>query len=112
MLTKKEKYNIAVVGATGIVGESLLSILHSRKFPISSIVAVASDKSKGTKVKFGDKLLTVESQSNVNVFKISIFSGKLLAESTLLLFLSTLPILYCSLILEFIILNPGESLKK
>ena len=56
MLTKKEKYNIAVVGATGIVGESLLSILHSRKFPISSIIAVASDKSKGTKVKFGDKL--------------------------------------------------------
>jgi len=54
MLTKKEKYNIAVVGATGIVGESLLSILHSRKFPISSIIAVASDKSKGTKVKFGE----------------------------------------------------------
>ena len=72
MLTKKEKYNIAVVGATGIVGESLLSILHSRKFPISSIIAVASDKSKGTKVKFGEKLLTVESINGFNFNQIDI----------------------------------------
>lgn len=77
MLIKKEKYNIAVVGATGIVGESLLSILHSRKFPISSIIAVASDKSKGTKVKFGEKLLTVESINdfNFNQTDIAFFSA-------------------------------------
>ena len=56
----KEKYNVAVVGATGIVGESLLDILHSRKFPIEKIHAVASQKSKGSKAKFGDELITVE----------------------------------------------------
>ena len=60
MLKKQDKYNIAIVGATGIVGESLLSILDSRSFPINSIHAVASQKSKGVKVKFGDHLLTVE----------------------------------------------------
>ena len=46
MLTKKESYNVAVVGATGIVGESLLEILYSRRFPISSIHDVASKKTK------------------------------------------------------------------
>ena len=61
MLNKKQKYNVAVVGATGIVGESLLKILHSRKFPISDIIPIASKKSEGNKVKFGDELLTVQS---------------------------------------------------
>ena len=60
MLKKQDRYNIAVVGATGIVGESLLTILDSRCFPINNIHAVASQKSKGVKVKFGDHLLTVE----------------------------------------------------
>ena len=49
MLKKQDRYNIAVVGATGIVGESLLSILDSRSFPINGIHAVASQKSKGVK---------------------------------------------------------------
>ena len=49
---------------------------------------------------------------NVNVASTSIFSGKLLEESILLLFLSTPPILYWSFTLEFIMLNPGESFKK
>ena len=61
MLSKKETYNIAIVGATGIVGESLLDILYSRNFPISNLSVIASDKSKNTKVKFGSDLLTVES---------------------------------------------------
>tara|TARA_Y100000590_G_scaffold85061_2_gene95089 strand:+ start:7879 stop:8904 length:1026 start_codon:yes stop_codon:yes gene_type:complete len=66
MLNKKEKYSIAIVGATGIVGESLLSILDSRNFPISSIAAIASEKSKNSKVKFGSQLITVESINNFN----------------------------------------------
>ena len=49
---------------------------------------------------------------NVKVASISMFSGKLLAESILLLLLSTPPILYWSFTLEFIILKPGESFKK
>ena len=72
MLNKKESYNIAVVGATGIVGESLLDILYSRRFPISSIHAVASTKSKGSKAKFGDQLLTVESLAEFNFTDIDI----------------------------------------
>ncbi len=37
MLNRKQKYNVAIVGATGIVGESLLDILNSRNFPISNM---------------------------------------------------------------------------
>ena len=59
MFEKKELYNIAIVGATGIVGESLLDILHSRKFPIKKIDPIASSKSAGNKVRFGDDLLEV-----------------------------------------------------
>ena len=60
MLSNKDKYNVAVVGATGIVGESLLDILHSRNFPVKNLHAVASQKSKGSTVKYGNTLLTVE----------------------------------------------------
>ena len=59
MFKVKDKYNIAIIGATGIVGESLLEILSSRKFPINNIIAVASKRSEGSQVKFGDDLLDV-----------------------------------------------------
>ncbi len=48
-----KKYNIAVVGATGNVGREILNILDSRKFPFDKIVALASNKSEGTKISFG-----------------------------------------------------------
>ena len=48
MFKTKKKYNIAIVGATGIVGESLLDILYSRKFPIENIVPLASKRSAGS----------------------------------------------------------------
>ena len=56
---KKDKYKIAIVGATGIVGESLLDILHSRNFPSSEIDVIASSRSVDTKVKYGDQLLSI-----------------------------------------------------
>ena len=59
MFKTKNKYNIAIVGATGIVGESLLDILYSRKFPVEKIVPLASKKSAGTEIKFGNKLIEV-----------------------------------------------------
>ena len=59
MFKVKNKYNIAVVGATGIVGESLLDIIFSRKLPIDKIIAIASKRSAGNKVKFGNTLLDV-----------------------------------------------------
>ena len=50
-------YNIVVVGATGNVGHEMLNILAEREFPIDKIEALASRKSLGTEVSFGDKTL-------------------------------------------------------
>ena len=53
-------YDVAVVGATGAVGETMLSILAQRKFPVGKVYALASERSVGKKVEFGNKMLTVE----------------------------------------------------
>lgn len=50
-------YRVAVVGATGNVGREMLSILAERQFPVDEIVALASRRSLGTEVSFGDKTL-------------------------------------------------------
>ncbi len=50
-------YKVAVVGATGNVGREMLSILDERKFPVSEVHAIASRRSVGTEVSFGDKTL-------------------------------------------------------
>ena len=54
-------YRIAVVGATGNVGREVLSILAERGFPADEVVALASRRSQGTEVSFGDKTLKVKS---------------------------------------------------
>jgi aspartate-semialdehyde dehydrogenase len=41
---------VAVVGATGMVGNIMLEVLKERKFPVSELLLVASDKSKGKKM--------------------------------------------------------------
>ncbi len=55
-----KKYNVAVVGATGAVGEVILSILAERDFPIDEIVALASSRSAGKEVDFGRRKLSVQ----------------------------------------------------
>ena len=50
-------YRIVVVGATGNVGREMLNILAERQFPVDEITALASRKSLGTEVSFGDKTL-------------------------------------------------------
>ena len=50
-------FKVAVVGATGNVGREMLSILEERRFPADEVIAVASRKSQGTEVSFGDKTL-------------------------------------------------------
>lgn len=50
-------YRIAVVGATGNVGREMLAILEEREFPASEVIALASRKSVGKEVSFGDKIL-------------------------------------------------------
>lgn len=54
-----KKYNIAILGATGMVGESMLAILHERKFPVDKVYALASERSAGNTVIFGNKTLDV-----------------------------------------------------
>ena len=52
-------YNVAVVGATGAVGEVMLDILAERKFPVDQVFALASERSVGKSVPFGDRMLRV-----------------------------------------------------
>ncbi|GAA2827696.1 aspartate semialdehyde dehydrogenase [Aminobacter aminovorans] len=53
-------FKVAVVGATGNVGREMLNILEERGFPVDEIVALASRRSLGTEVSFGDKTLKVK----------------------------------------------------
>ena len=55
-----KKFNVAVVGATGAVGETMLSILEERNFPVENIVALASSRSAGSRIRFNDKTIVVE----------------------------------------------------
>jgi aspartate-semialdehyde dehydrogenase len=50
-------YNVAVVGATGNVGREMLNILDEREFPVNEVFAIASRRSVGVEVSFGDKTL-------------------------------------------------------
>jgi aspartate-semialdehyde dehydrogenase len=55
MLKKKNKYVVAVVGATGAVGREMVSILEERKFPVSELVLLASERSEGERIEFHGK---------------------------------------------------------
>ena len=57
-------YRIAVVGATGNVGREVLNILAERDFPADEVVALASRRSQGTEVSFGEKTLKVKALDN------------------------------------------------
>ena len=54
------RFKVAVVGATGAVGETMLSILAERRFPASEVIALASERSAGSKVDFGHHKLTLQ----------------------------------------------------
>ncbi|HSH84685.1 MAG TPA: aspartate-semialdehyde dehydrogenase [Guyparkeria sp.] len=64
--------DIAVVGATGAVGETLLSILAERKFPVGRVHALASERSVGKKVTFGNTQLTVEDLATFDFSKVQV----------------------------------------
>ena len=50
-------YKVAVVGATGNVGREMLNILEELEFPVDAMHAVASRKSKGVEVSWGDRTI-------------------------------------------------------
>jgi aspartate-semialdehyde dehydrogenase len=54
-------YKVAVVGATGNVGREMLGVLDERGFPADEVVALASRRSQGTEVSYGDRTLKVKS---------------------------------------------------
>jgi aspartate-semialdehyde dehydrogenase len=65
-------FDVAVVGATGAVGETMLSILAERKFPFGKVYALASERSVGKRVPFGDKLLVVEDLASFDFSKVQV----------------------------------------
>ena len=69
-------FDVAVVGATGAVGETMLEILHERKFPVGEVHALASSRSVGKRVSFGDKQLVVKdlAEFDFNTVQIGLFS--------------------------------------
>ncbi len=67
-----QQFDIAVVGATGVVGESMLEILAERNFPVGTIHALASERSVGKKVEFGNRELVVENLADFDFSKVQI----------------------------------------
>lgn len=57
---KKEKYNVAVVGATGAVGEQIREVLEDRLFPVGELRLLASERSAGQFLEFRDQRIRVE----------------------------------------------------
>lgn len=64
--------DVAVVGATGAVGEVMLEILHQRQFPVGKVYALASERSVGKRVAFGDGYLKIENLADFDFSKVQI----------------------------------------
>jgi aspartate-semialdehyde dehydrogenase len=67
-----KKYDVAVVGATGAVGEAMLEILAERKFPVGKLYALASERSVGKKVNFGNRELDVDDLADFDFSQVQI----------------------------------------
>jgi len=77
MLKKKENYVIGVVGATGAVGEEMVSILQERNFPIKELHLFASERSEGKKMEFKDDVIIVKrlTEDSFKGIDIALFSA-------------------------------------
>jgi aspartate-semialdehyde dehydrogenase len=65
-------FDVAVVGATGVVGEAMLEILAERKFPVGTVHALASERSIGKTVQFGNRELDVIDLAEFDFSQVSI----------------------------------------
>jgi len=65
-------YDVAVVGATGAVGETMLSILEERNFPVGNVYALASERSAGKRIAFKGDSLVVSDLANFDFSKVQI----------------------------------------
>ncbi len=68
----RKKINVAILGATGAVGEAMLDILEKRKFPVNNIYLLASEKSAGKTLLFRGKPLIVEDVAHFDFSKVEI----------------------------------------
>lgn len=59
-MTENKLYNVAIVGATGAVGQKILKILEGKDFPLNDLKLLSSKRSAGKKVSFKNKELLVE----------------------------------------------------
>jgi len=73
----KSSYNVAIVGATGMVGQEFIKVLEQRKFPINEISLWASDRSAGKKLFVGHREVLVRETNNdsFNGVDIALFSA-------------------------------------
>lgn len=55
-----KSYKVAVVGATGLVGREMLKVLEERGFPVSELIPLASERSAGEHIEFGDSTVVVQ----------------------------------------------------
>lgn len=67
-----DTYDVAIVGATGAVGEAMLEILDQRKFPVGEVHALASERSVGKTVMLGERRLTVENLESFDFSRVQI----------------------------------------
>ena len=68
-----KKFNLEVVGATGNVGREILNILDIRNFPVKELHAVASARSEGLKINYGnDKEIVVQNLESFDFKKIDL----------------------------------------
>jgi aspartate-semialdehyde dehydrogenase len=67
-----KQYDVAVVGATGAVGQEMLKILRQRKFPVGKVYALASARSVGEELDFGAEELYVEDLAGFDFSKVQI----------------------------------------
>src|SRR4051794_35437460 len=65
-------YRVAVVGATGNVGREMLTILEEENFPIDDIYAVASRKSVGLEVAYGDRIIRCQDLATFDFSKVDL----------------------------------------
>lgn len=77
MLRKKKEYVVAVVGATGAVGNEMLKILEQRKFPVRQLRLFASERSEGKRMEFNGKDISVEAlnEKSFRDIDIALFSA-------------------------------------
>ncbi len=74
---RKRKVNVAVVGVTGAVGQEMLRVLETRRFPVNQLVPLASKRSAGKRIRFKGKSITVSelTRDSFNDIDIALFSA-------------------------------------